>query len=140
MLNLNMTIRKKHTVKSFIIFTILLLLFLKFQLPGGELHELLIGTVVVALALVQFCDSSHFLGGESKVHDVKIVLDVPNILASGNHDEAHLCVPAENNLGGRFPVFFPQLRKNRFFNQAFIAVAQGILAHKADAVLVQRDP
>ena len=46
--------------------------------------------MVLAFAFVEFCDFCHFVGGQFKIHDVQIVFDVVNVLASRNHPKARL--------------------------------------------------
>ncbi len=74
--------------------------------PGRELDELFIGTVVVANAPVQLCDLRHLSVGERKVQDIQVVPDVVHVAAAGDHDKAHLDMPAEDDLR-RDAVAFP---------------------------------
>ena len=65
---------------------------LPFHLPAVYSPGLcqLISPVVIAFAFVEFCDFCHFFAGQFKVHDIQIVFDVVNVLASGDYDKSHL--------------------------------------------------
>ena len=67
--------------------------------PECELDKLFIGTVIIAYALVQLGDLRHLRIGERKVQDIQIVPDVIHVFAAGDHGEAHLGMPAEDDLG-----------------------------------------
>ena len=64
--------------------------------------DLLIGHVEVAFLLVQGGHFGHFFRAQFKVEDRDVLLDVFGVGGSGNHAEALLDVPTDDNLGGRF--------------------------------------
>lgn len=78
-----------------------------FQMQDAMLRSLraVVGSVVVTHALIELCNLLHFFICQLEVHDIKIVLDVIDVLATGDHDEAHLRVPSEDDLCGRLAVF-----------------------------------
>ena len=118
----------------------LFLFLFKLGMPGGKLHQLFIRSVIVPVLFVEFCDFRHFFFGEGEIQDVQVVFDMADILASRDHREAHLGMPAEDDLGRGLPVFLPQLRKDRFFDQGFVAVAEGVPGHQPDIIPVQGSP
>ena len=74
------------------------------RLPGGKSRKRFGGTGVITLASIQLGNLSHFILRQGEVQDIQIILDMGHVLASGNHDEAHLGMPAQDHLGGRFAV------------------------------------
>ena len=111
-------------------------LLLKIGMPRRKLDELLIGTMVVAFALVQCRNPRHLIVGQGKVQDVQIVTDMVHIPAAGDYSEAHLGMPAEDDLRGSLSVLLPEVCKYRFILQRLVAVSQRIPAHQLDAVLI----
>ena len=115
-----------------------ILFYLKLRSPRGELHELRVGAVVVSLILVERGDLRHLVVCESEVEDVEVILDVSDVFAAGDDNEAHLRMPAQNDLSGSFSVLLAELGKDRLLHQALVAVTERIPRHQTDAVFVER--
>ena len=83
--------------------------FFKLRMPGSELHELFLCSVIVSLILIELCNLCHLIICKSEVQDIEIVLYVIDILASRDNYKAHLGVPAEDYLGRTFacPMILP---------------------------------
>ena len=94
--------------------------------------------MIVAPVFIEFCDRLHLVIGQGEVEDIEIILDVIDVLAAGDHDKAHLRMPAQNDLSGCFAVLFAELSKDGLFQQALVAVTEGIPAHQLNAVLIKR--
>ena len=62
--------------------------------------DLLVGHVEVALLLVERGHLCHFFFAEFKVEDLYVLLDVLWVGGAGNHAEAFLDVPADDDLRG----------------------------------------
>ena len=100
--------------------------FLKLRSPSRKLDKLFIGAVVIAHALIKLRNFSHFFIVERKVEDIQVVSDMIDIFASGDHSEAHLCVPAKNDLRRSLSVLFSKFCEYRFTDQRFVAVAEPV--------------
>ena len=94
--------------------------------------------MIIALILIELRDLCHFFLCQRKVQDIQVVFDVVNILAAGDHDESHLGVPTEDDLGRALAILLSKLREDRLLDQGFISMSERIPGHELDAVLVQR--
>lgn len=74
------------------------------------------------LSAVERSDLSHFIGGQFKVEDVKIVFHVVGIRGFREHDIACLNVPAQDYLHIALAVLFSKFREHCFTNQPLVTV------------------
>ena len=74
-----------------------------FRVPFQHLR----GAGVVAFFPVHRGDLCHLLIGEGEIEQIQVVLNMGRVLGAGDHDVAALDMPAQDDLGVRFAVFFP---------------------------------
>ena len=103
-------------------------IFTLFQKQGAKRRNRRAGrrAVIIALSPVELRDPRHLFFRQPEIHDIKVVFDMIDVLTAGDYDEAHLRMPSENYLRGRFAVLFAKLGKDGFFHQALVAVTEGI--------------
>ena len=85
-------------------------------------------------AAIKSRDFIHFLCGQRKVEDVKVIPDMLRICGFREDHISRLNVPAENDLHIGLAVFLCKLGKNRLIYQPFVAVTDGIPAFDDRAV------
>ena len=88
-----------------------------------------------ALSAVECAYLSHFIGGQFKVEDIKIVFHMLRIGGAREYDIACLYMPAQYYLHVALAVLFSQSAENCFTYQPLVAVTDGIPAFNGSAVL-----
>lgn len=82
--------------------------------PSGEVSFLLLQSGgIETLAVVQSVDFCHLILGQSKIKDIKIILDMLGIRGLGEDNVARLDVPAEDDLHIRLAILLGQFGEYR---------------------------